>query len=121
MSKAGARAVFLPEVPLEQGWDKTRWLEELSQKAGLAKNAWKSGARFEAFTTQTLERASSSPLTGIDPTDVPRALAARETLAGRVKRATTELDEWRRFETIKLRGFGNPASGEGGGLVTWSR
>jgi AMMECR1 domain-containing protein len=57
MSKAGARAVFLPEVPLEQGWDKTRWLEELSQKAGLAKNAWKSGARFEAFTTQTLERA----------------------------------------------------------------
>jgi MEMO1 family protein len=55
MSKAGARAVFLPEVPLEQGWDKTRWLEELGQKAGLDKNAWRS-ARFEAFTTQTLER-----------------------------------------------------------------
>jgi AmmeMemoRadiSam system protein A len=57
MSKAGARAVFLPEVPLEQGWDKTRWLEELGQKAGLDKDAWRSGARFDAFTTQTLERA----------------------------------------------------------------
>lgn len=45
------RAVFLPQVPLEQGWNKTQTLEFLSLKAGLPKNAWQSSkAKFFVFT-----------------------------------------------------------------------
>ncbi len=36
------RGVFLPKVPVEQGWDLTAYLENLSRKAGLPRDAWKS-------------------------------------------------------------------------------
>lgn len=50
------RAVFLPQVPLEQGWNKVQTLEFLSMKAGLPKNAWqKSNAQFFVFTGIVLE------------------------------------------------------------------
>lgn len=50
------RAVFLPQVPLEQGWNKIQTLEFLSLKAGLAKNAWQnSNAKFFVFTGIVLE------------------------------------------------------------------
>ena len=52
LSKAGRRAVFLPQVATETGWDLATFLSSLSQKAGLAPDAWKSGARFEVFTAQ---------------------------------------------------------------------
>ncbi len=52
LSKFGRRAVFLPEVAGEQGWDKATTLSHLSRKAGLPVNAWKSGSRFEIFTSQ---------------------------------------------------------------------
>lgn len=34
------RAVFLPKVALEQGWDRTTLLDELCYKAGLPPKAW---------------------------------------------------------------------------------
>ena len=37
----GHRAVFLPQVATEQGWSRLELLENLSQKAGLMKGAWK--------------------------------------------------------------------------------
>ena len=37
---ATARGVFLPSVPVEQGWDTGTYLEELSMKAGLTPDAW---------------------------------------------------------------------------------
>jgi AmmeMemoRadiSam system protein A len=37
---AGHSAVFLPQVAVEQGWDTTALLEELSLKAGLPRGAW---------------------------------------------------------------------------------
>lgn len=47
---SGRRAVFLPQVPTEQGWDKKQTLEFLALKAGLSKNAWqKSEAVFYIF------------------------------------------------------------------------
>ena len=52
LSKSGHRAVFLPQVATETGWDLPTFLSALSQKAGLAPDAWKSGARFEVFTAQ---------------------------------------------------------------------
>jgi AmmeMemoRadiSam system protein B/AmmeMemoRadiSam system protein A len=42
-------AVFLPQVAGEQGWDLAETLENLSEKAGLQKDAWKSGCQFKVF------------------------------------------------------------------------
>jgi AMMECR1 domain-containing protein len=33
--------VLLPQVPVEYGWDKTRFLEQTCLKAGLNPEAWK--------------------------------------------------------------------------------
>lgn len=56
MECSGHRAVFLPQVPLEQGWNKKQTLEFLSLKAGLPKNAWQeSKAKFFVFTGIVLE------------------------------------------------------------------
>lgn len=41
LSAQGRRGVFLPEVPVEQGWDLTAYLEHLGGKAGLDRHAWK--------------------------------------------------------------------------------
>lgn len=52
LSLAGKRALFLPEVPVEQKWDLSTTLSHLSRKAGLPTDAWRSeDARFEVFQT----------------------------------------------------------------------
>lgn len=50
LSKGGRRAVFLPQVATETGWDLATFLSQLSLKAGLPADAWRSGAIFEVFT-----------------------------------------------------------------------
>ncbi len=52
--KGGHRAVYLPEVAVEQGWSKEETLESLSEKAGLPPDAWKQGARFQVFSSVVL-------------------------------------------------------------------
>jgi uncharacterized protein (TIGR00296 family) len=53
LSAAGKRALFLPEVATEQGWDLTETLTHLSRKAGLPSDAWRrDDARFELFETE---------------------------------------------------------------------
>lgn len=47
--KGGRVAVFLPQVAVEQGWDRDALLDNLCLKAGLAKDAWRSGAEFWTF------------------------------------------------------------------------
>jgi hypothetical protein len=47
--KDGRVAVFLPQVPVEQGWDLPALMENLCEKAGLPAGAWKSGAEFWTF------------------------------------------------------------------------
>lgn len=37
----GRTGVFLPKVPLEQGWDRAAYLENLCRKAGLPAGSWK--------------------------------------------------------------------------------
>ncbi|WP_018527644.1 AmmeMemoRadiSam system protein A [Alkalispirochaeta alkalica] len=47
-----ARSVFLPEVPLEQGWDRAALLDALARKAGLPSRAWQDKrALFQVFRT----------------------------------------------------------------------
>ena len=49
LAKAGRRAVFLPQVAEEQGWDRATTLTQLSLKAGLPPDAWREGAAFHVF------------------------------------------------------------------------
>lgn len=60
------RAVFLPEVAVEQGWDTERMLSQLSRKAGLDPERWRSSeAKFEVFQTVHIAWASA-PVPGAD-------------------------------------------------------
>lgn len=52
LQKAGAAAVFLPQVATEQGWDLETTLSHLSMKAGLRAEAWRSGATFDVFEAE---------------------------------------------------------------------
>ena len=52
LSKLGRRAVYLPQVATETGWDLPTFLSHLSEKAGLPADAWRHGASFEVFTAQ---------------------------------------------------------------------
>jgi len=51
MIKGLHEATFLPEVPLEENWDKVTTLQYLSLKAGLSKDAWKEGCIFYIYET----------------------------------------------------------------------
>jgi len=48
--------VFLPQVPVEQGWDLPAYLEQLCHKAGLPKDAWKdTEARLFIFSADIIK------------------------------------------------------------------
>ncbi|MBN1766530.1 MAG: AmmeMemoRadiSam system protein B [Sedimentisphaerales bacterium] len=49
LNKSGRRAVYLPQVAPEQGWNLEETLSHLTQKAGLEKDDWKEGATFQVF------------------------------------------------------------------------
>jgi hypothetical protein len=48
--KGSRRAVFLPDVALEQGWDREQTLTHLARKAGLPADGWREGAQYFVFT-----------------------------------------------------------------------
>lgn len=52
LEKRGKRAVFLPQVATEQGWDREKTLQHLCLKAGLSLDAWKTNCRFWVFTAE---------------------------------------------------------------------
>ncbi len=57
------RAVFLPEVAVEQGWGRKETLDALCRKAGLPPGRWLCGdARLETFRTTRIVR--DPPVTG---------------------------------------------------------
>ncbi|MFH1144972.1 MAG: AmmeMemoRadiSam system protein B [Candidatus Eisenbacteria bacterium] len=49
LEREGRRAVFLPQVAPEQGWDRETMLDHLAMKAGLDRGAWRTKTRFEVF------------------------------------------------------------------------
>lgn len=49
LEKGFNRAVFLPQVAPEQGWNIEQTLGHLAVKAGLSEEAWKEGASFQVF------------------------------------------------------------------------
>jgi AmmeMemoRadiSam system protein A len=52
IGRGGHRGLLLPQVPVEQNWDRTTFLEQTCRKAGLPLDAWKNGATIEAFTAE---------------------------------------------------------------------
>ena len=48
LTKGFNRGVFLPQVPTEQGWNLTQYLDNLARKAGLPFGQWKD-AKLEKF------------------------------------------------------------------------
>ena len=53
LEAAGRSSVFLPQVPVEEGWDLATYLKQLSLKAGLPPDGWQSG-RLYRFTAEIL-------------------------------------------------------------------
>jgi AmmeMemoRadiSam system protein B/AmmeMemoRadiSam system protein A len=45
----GRKGLLLPQVPVENGWDRRTFLEQTCLKAGLPPDAWKKGARLQSF------------------------------------------------------------------------
>jgi AmmeMemoRadiSam system protein A len=52
VSEGVFRGLLLPQVPVEHGWDRVTFLEQTCRKAGLPLDAWKFGAKIEAFTAE---------------------------------------------------------------------
>lgn len=48
--KEGRQGLLLPQVPVEEGWNRPDFLEGLCQKAGLPEGCWREGADLYAFT-----------------------------------------------------------------------
>ena len=51
LERGEAGSVFLPQVPVEQKWDRRTYLEQLSLKAGLPPDAWQT-SRLSRFTAE---------------------------------------------------------------------
>jgi AmmeMemoRadiSam system protein A len=65
VSRGAQRGLLLPQVAVEWKWDRKHFLEETCLKAGLPPDAWRKGARIQAFTAQVFQeppqRACSAP------------------------------------------------------------
>jgi AmmeMemoRadiSam system protein A len=46
------RGLLLPQVPVEWGWDRETFLDQVCVKAGLEPSAWRRGATLRAFTAE---------------------------------------------------------------------
>ncbi|HEY6007815.1 MAG TPA: AmmeMemoRadiSam system protein B [Geobacteraceae bacterium] len=53
LEKEGMSSVFLPQVPVEFGWNTATYLEELARKAGLPKDGWR-GGKLYTFTADII-------------------------------------------------------------------
>jgi len=59
ISHGARRGLLLPQVAVEWNWDREQFLEETCLKAGLPADAWRHGARIQAFTAQVLTEPST--------------------------------------------------------------
>ena len=52
ISHGARRGLLLPQVPLHYGWDVRQFLEQTCFKAGIAGDAWRTGATVQIFTAE---------------------------------------------------------------------
>lgn len=55
ISKDASHGLLLPQVATEFGWDRETFLRQVCVKAGLPKDAWRSGAEIQVFTVECIE------------------------------------------------------------------
>lgn len=61
LEKGTRRALFLPQVATEQGWDREATLRHLSQKAGLGPDGWRHGCALSVFTAEVFSEPPARP------------------------------------------------------------
>lgn len=61
ISQGARRGLLLPQVAVEWNWNRERFLDETCRKAGLPTDAWRQGARIEAFTAQVFSEPHPRP------------------------------------------------------------
>ncbi len=49
IERGGRRGLLLPQVPVENGWDRETFLDQACLKAGLPSDAWRKGAKISVF------------------------------------------------------------------------
>jgi len=52
VTQGSRRGLLLPQVPVEWNWNQETFLSQTCMKAGLAADAWLSGAELQAFTAE---------------------------------------------------------------------
>jgi AmmeMemoRadiSam system protein A len=52
VARGRQRGLLLPQVPVEHGWGRLKFLEQTCGKAGLPPDAWQHGAKLEAFVAE---------------------------------------------------------------------
>jgi AmmeMemoRadiSam system protein A len=52
VSRGRRQGLLLPQVAIEQGWDRTTLLRQTCRKAGLQPDAWEHGARLQMFEAE---------------------------------------------------------------------
>jgi uncharacterized protein len=57
ISEGAHRGLLLPQVPVEQNWDRETFLDQTCRKAGLPLDAWRKDATIEAFTAEVFADA----------------------------------------------------------------
>jgi AmmeMemoRadiSam system protein B/AmmeMemoRadiSam system protein A len=60
LEKGGRRAVYLPQVATEQGWDRETALSHLAMKAGLNPDDWRREACFSVFEAEVFGESDES-------------------------------------------------------------
>jgi AmmeMemoRadiSam system protein A len=60
ISRGARRGLLLPQVPVENRWDRETFLQQTCRKAGLPLDAWRTGATIEAFTAEVFADAGGS-------------------------------------------------------------
>lgn len=75
VSMGARRGLLLPQVALEHRWDLDTFLRETCRKAGLEPDAWRRGARIQAFEAQILseESLTGAPPSSSRPASPPRS------------------------------------------------
>jgi AmmeMemoRadiSam system protein A len=62
MKQGGREGLLLPQVPVEQGWDRATFLEQTCAKAGLLKDCWKDERTdIFSFTALVIEEREGTP------------------------------------------------------------
>lgn len=60
LNKGRYRAVYLPEVAVEQNWTTEQTLSSLSMKAGMDEDGWREGTRFKVFSSVALSKGAAA-------------------------------------------------------------